>query len=145
MFSKFDKGSVAIRYFYSGGLSACILKPIYYEVKENDLTVNKKFDPAQHHTTWDIQGKAPFSEGVSETTITPGIHAEIGFSFEYSKTSKVINALECGARGDIFLNEIQIMAIENNNYYFATLFLSYRFGRLFSPRIKDTSNKLYTE
>ena len=36
MFRKIDRGGIAIRYFYTGGLSIGLLKPIYYIVQYNE-------------------------------------------------------------------------------------------------------------
>lgn len=142
IFSKEDKGSIAIRYFYNIGLSAGILKPIYYEVLYYNISTNKpifkneKFDVANHHNTYDIYGKAPFTEGLSESTITPGLHLKMGFNFEYSKTPRVLNAIECGVVLDAFLKQMEIMATHDKDRFYLTLFVTYRFGKLFSPRVK---------
>lgn len=143
IFSKFDKGSISIRYILSGGLSTGILKPIYYEVlypveaTNRHYVVNEKFDPLKHHNTYAIYGKAPFSEGLNETKIIPGIYIRFAFNFEYAKVPRMINALEAGFISEAYYKKVPIMATDETSRYFLTLFVSYRFGKLFSPRIKE--------
>ncbi|MCD6347351.1 MAG: hypothetical protein J7L96_08030, partial [Bacteroidales bacterium] len=52
IYSKYDKGGIAIRYFYSGGLSLALLKPVYYlKIIRFDMETGKiiykrsQFDP----------------------------------------------------------------------------------------------------
>jgi len=51
-------------------------------------------------------------------------------SFEYSKSDITIHAIETGVSLDLFPKEMVIMATEQNNFYFLTLFVAYRFGKV---------------
>jgi hypothetical protein len=133
IFRKNDVGGVSIRYFYSVGPTIGFLKPIYYEILYQTgvpyefYTKVEKFNTSIHQSN--IFGKASFFEGIDEISVIPGASAKLGFTFEYSRRDKIINALEIGAGIDIFPKEIPIMATEANQFFFLNLFVGYRFGK----------------
>ena len=143
LYSKFDKGGVAIKYFYSGGFSLGILKPIYYDIivgkttignKQYINTIPQKFNYSIH-TSSDIYGRtAFFNKGMDEIELIPGIHTKFGLSIDYSKNDRLINAIEVGASIDAYLKEVPIMATEKNNQIFVALFISYRFGKVYTKK-----------
>jgi hypothetical protein len=147
LFKKADLGGVAIRYFISVGPVLALYKPIYYKVlyftsvNEPPTIKVQKFDPLSITSPGDIYSKANFSKGLDETKVVPGGYAKGGFNFEYSKQDKIIHAIEVGAQINIFAKEIPIMATEDNNSIFFSLFVCYRFGMIINPLDPD-SNKL---
>jgi len=139
IYSKFDKGGVAIKYFYGIGLTLGILKPVYYQIVDSSIVSNnerylylseKKFDEASIHQVSDIYSRASFFKGLDETKFKPGINVKLGLSFVYSNIYDALNAIEAGLIIDAFKTEIPIMATEKNNQIFVSLFVSYRFGRV---------------
>jgi len=134
MFRKVDRGGISIRRYFTVGPSLGLLKPIYYEVFKAGGGVNdyylstEKFNTATHQGN--IYGRASFFKGIDETKITPGIYGRFGLSFEYSKSDITLHAIETGVSLDLFPREMVIMATEHNNFYFLTLFVSYRFGKV---------------
>jgi hypothetical protein len=130
IFSKFDKSGIAIRYFYTGGASFALSKPYYYLVwyKLGENNYLEK-DETYNQATGAIVGRAPFSKGMDELKITPGLYARCGFSFDISRSEEVINALEIGAGIDIYPKKIMIMANDQNRWVFLSMFISYRFGK----------------
>jgi len=136
MFGKFDKGGISIKHFYTAGLSFGFLKPVYYEILEpvpGELTFiirTDKFDIAANHSIYDIYSKSSFLKGFDEISLTPGLYAKVGISFEYSNSNEFTQALEAGLAIDAYFDKIVIMAYENDNYIFLSLFLSYRFGKI---------------
>jgi len=149
LFKKADLGGIAIRYFYSAGPVLAIYKPIYYRVlhllappnapNEYELK-EEKFD-VSIASPLDIYSKAPFSRGLGEIKVMPGIYSKFGFNFEYSKEDKIIHAVEIGAQINAFPEKIPIMSVSNNKFVFFSLFLSYRFGVILDP-LDPESNKL---
>jgi hypothetical protein len=140
LFGKFDKGGIAIRYFYNLGPSLTMLKPIYYDIIDSiyynistgDLymaTSKKKFNTSVHQVS-DIKSKSSFFDGISETKFVPGLYLELGLSIEYSNDDTRIRALEAGVNINAFSKSIQIMATDKNNWIIISLFLSYRFGKI---------------
>ncbi len=144
IFKKADIGGVAIRYFYSGGPTFAIYKPIYYRIlhqvssSEFEL-VDEKLNVAVDGPG-DIYSKASFTKGLGETKLLPGIFAKGGFNFEYSKQDKIIHAIEIGASLSAFPKKIPIMATEGNKAIFFSMFVSYRFGVVIDP-LKPETNK----
>ncbi len=137
LFSKADFGGVAIRYFYSGGPVISVYKPIYYKVlyPVSDYRWElreEKFEESIHQPL-DIYSKAPFTKGLKEIKVLPGLYVKGGFNFEYSKEDKVIHAIELGAQINAFPKTIPIMASPDNKAIFFSLFASYRFGIIVDP------------
>lgn len=126
LFRKFDKNGVAIRFFYTGGPTLLLLKPIYYEVGVGDDVEDQKFhiDSAQY-----ILGRSSFFKGIEETKVNPGVFLKTGISFEYSKHDTRLQALELGAMGGVYLNDYQIMW-DNKTRYLFSLYISFRWGKI---------------
>lgn len=145
IFSKEDRGSIAVKYYGSVGPSLGFTKPVYYnfyiigvyngEAYIIDTRV-EKFEFVQHPQTKEIAGRAPIWKGFDEIKFYPGLHAKVGFSFEYSSVNRLINAIEVGAVFDAFAEKIPIMYTDYNNQFFLTLFVSYRFGWVVDVKYK---------
>jgi len=134
MFAKRDPGSVAIRYFYSVGASVAFLKPIYYEVlyplNDSVYGVQEEKFNADIHTSGDINGKSSFFTGFDEIKVVPGAYFKTGFNFEFSQSETVIHALEAGVMIQAYLQNLEIMAVDDNQQFYFTLFISYRIGKI---------------
>ncbi|RLD63669.1 MAG: hypothetical protein DRJ01_03190 [Bacteroidetes bacterium] len=145
LYSKLDKGGVEIRYFYTLGASVGIIKPIYYEVlylsASNTYEVKTEKFNTSIHSVFDIYERASFFKGFNEISVMPGIFSKVGGSFEFGNKDEKINAIEVGAILEIFPTDIKIMATKDNSFYFAALFVSYRFGNIFNGRIKKKNKK----
>jgi len=132
LYRKHDRTGIAVRMFYSGGLSLGFLKPIYYQIYtispigEAESYEYLKFDPAIHQNL--IGGRGPFFMGFDELGLVPGLTAKAGMSFEYSERNVVIHALEAGIGITAYPRKIPIMATEKNNFLFFNLSVGYRFG-----------------
>jgi len=125
IFSKQDKGSMAIRYFYTAGISAGIEKPVYYVIDDSVV----QYDINSHYDALQVDGKARFFKGVNEIQFVPGAHIKFGCSFEFSNNPNIINALEGSIVIDVFARPIEIMATHKNLLFFSFM-LSYRFGKV---------------
>ncbi|MCX6257088.1 MAG: hypothetical protein NTW49_04200 [Bacteroidia bacterium] len=145
IFSKFDKGGIAIKYYYTIGPVIGILKPKYYEVNyvrpvidsmvvENFQTYY--YDYYINHENADIIGNASFLEGIDKTKFKLGVYVKFGFCFEYGKKDNVLNAIETGVSIDAFPDKIPIMMTDENYRIFPSFFISYRFGRIFDPTLR---------
>jgi hypothetical protein len=144
LYKKADLGGIAIRYFYSAGPVLAIYKPIYYRVlypvSVNEFIIKEEKFSSSIALPQDIYGRAPFTKGLNEIKVMPGLYAKGGFNFEYSKEDKVIHAIEIGAQVNAFPKEIPIMATNTNKTVFFSLFVSYRFGVILDP-LDPESNK----
>ncbi|MDD5695052.1 MAG: hypothetical protein PHD61_07080 [Bacteroidales bacterium] len=133
-------GGIELRYFYIGGVSVGMAKPVYLNIinlvsissyyYEYKLTT-EKYDPDEHFTD-NIYGRASFVKGFNELKVYPGIYGKVGFSFDFGAYSTSIKNLELGAIIDVFPNPIPVMAYNDKEYYFLTLFLSVSFGKRYN-------------
>ena len=141
-FRKMDKGGIAVRYFYSGGPSLGILKPIYYEYYKSTTDgyekVIDKFPEDELPSA--VVGRASLLRGFDELGFVPGVTAKVGVSFEFSKYDEVVHALESGAAIDLYYKKIPIMTGNTNNFVFLTLYISYRFGKVIDAKGKSSTN-----
>ena len=155
IFSKEDKGSIAVRYYYAFGPSLGITKPIYYDFniwgRVGDTyiiteTREEKYDFTQNTPLlWEIAGKAPFWKGFDEITLYPGLHAKFGMSFEYGSLNSLINAIDAGIIAEVFNKKIPIMYTSDNKQFFITLYVSYRFGWIVDTRMRGLSEPEITQ
>ena len=149
LYKKADLGGVAIRFFYSGGPTFALYKPIYYKIlhaiSANEYNIiEEKFIAGPFGTQpTDIYSKSSFFKGLNEIKFLPGLFAKTGFNFEYSKLDKVIHAVEVGASLSAFPRKIPIMATSSNKAVFFSLFVSYRFGVVIDPLNPETNKISY--
>jgi hypothetical protein len=145
IYKKADLGGIAIRYFYSGGPVMAIYKPVYYRVfylvSSTEYEIREEKFDGSLAASQDIYSKAPFTRGLDEIKVMPGLYGKGGFNFEYSKEDKIIHAIEVGAQINAFPKKIPIMANTRNKAVFFSLFVSYRFGVILDP-LNPESNKL---
>lgn len=147
LFTKEDKGSVEVRLVYFGGISLNMLKPIYYEVRRTgDIYETIKFNKSL--TVYDIIGKASFFKGITETDFVPGAYTRLAVSFEHGKLDSQIRAVEAGVSVYGYLKPLEIMISGQTTQFFVSIFVNYRFGKVFhgaqfkNLNEKDTKNIL---
>lgn len=142
IFSKADVGSIAIRVMASGGASLGILKPYYYEkinitgAGPDEYTITTEKFSENIHSALDIYQRAPFFTGFNQLSVVPGAYLKTAVSFEYSRISQILHIVEGGAMLEAFPKKIPIMALTNNNQFFLSVYVSYRFGRIIDPRLR---------
>ena len=96
-----------------------------YEIK------TERFDPSSQ--SWDdIYGRAPFTVGLTEITLHPGIYLKTGLNFEFGTQSTKIKALEVGGAIDIAPTGLSIMSNNTNQIFFPTFYLTFSFGKRFN-------------
>jgi hypothetical protein len=133
-------GGVELRYFYMGGASLGFAKPVYLTIInlisisqyyfEYELT-DEKYNPEEHFRD-NIYGRASFTKGFNEIRLYPGLYGKMGFNFDFGTYSSSIKALEIGAVIDVFPNPIPVMAYNDKEYYFLTIYLSVSFGKRYN-------------
>ncbi|PLW98332.1 MAG: hypothetical protein C0591_04665 [Marinilabiliales bacterium] len=133
-------GGVELRWMYGGGFSLGIAKPYYlyvlyfYETGNGYFAYDiktERFDASSQ--SWDdIYGRAPFTVGLTEITLHPGIYLKTGLNFEFGVQSTKIKALEIGAAIDISPMGLSIMANNNNQIFFPTGYLTFSFGKRYN-------------
>jgi len=124
-------GGVELRYFYYGGVSLGILKPVYLyilnETNTQSITV-EKYDPNKDNYD-NIYGKAPFFTGFTKINFDPGLYFKTGLNIEYGSYDKILKAIEIGAAVDAYLKPVPLMAFNPSKNIFTSLFLSFHFGK----------------
>lgn len=126
-------GGVELRYFYMGGLSLAITKPIYVKVVKYDsgdttfYYEDEKYDPDKHDIT-SIFSKSSFFKGFDGLKFYPGVYFKTGLNFEFSSGSKTLQCLEFGICADLFYKNVPILAFRNDQFLFTNLYLSLHFG-----------------
>ena len=155
IFRKHDLGGIAVRYFYNFGPSVVLLKPIYYNVGTWVPIPNSPYSywephpqPEKFHNGWEssnirVSGRASFFKGFNELGVLPGAFAKFGFNFDFSRQDRNVHALETGIIAEGFIKKVEIMdftyehpkpqKVAQNQQFFLTLFVSYRFGRIVDP------------
>ena len=147
VFSKFDKNAIAIRYFYSGGVSLAFCKPYYYRVyyvSPDAKDFEEKLQTFDEITNGSIGSRADFSTGINKTKIYPGLNVKGGIAFEFGKEETIVNAIEVGIAVDAYIHKISIMYNDFNQRAFFSMFVAYRFGRLIDSS-KPKEKKKYAD
>jgi len=99
--------------------------PYEYEI------TTERYDENSHFYE-NIYGRAPFTKGFDKLKFYPGIYARAGLSFEFGPYKSKSNTMEFGSVLEIFPKGIPIMAFENAENIFFTLFISYTFGKRYN-------------
>ena len=139
LFQKRDLGGISIRRFFTFGASVAFLKPVYFEYWDPN-TEKPYYDTFLRHGYF--AGRAPFTMGFGEISLSPGINGKFGFTFEYSKIDEIFRALEAGICIDAYLLPIKIMDTPSEKMFFLlpgehfipTLYISYRFGKVIDTK-----------
>lgn len=134
IFSKAERSGVEVRFNYTAGLSLGLAKPVYLNILyptafegEYEVIV-EKYDPERHYVD-NIYGRAPFTEGISETRIYPGGYAKVGVSFDYGTMHDDVKSIETGITLDAYGKKVPIMAETNNNQFFFNFYINILYGR----------------
>lgn len=132
LFEKADNKAVEIRYSYSIGPVVAFAKPYYLQVyrtsgaKETDLM---RFDSENFSSDSRVVGRAPYSYGINEMKMYPGVSAKFNLSFEYAPYTNLIRAIETGISLDYFPKALPIMARNSAENVIASLHVGFVFGR----------------
>lgn len=133
---KGDKGGVETGFSLFGGVTLGLVKPVYLTIFyfDDQFGIREKterYDPDAHYPD-NISGRAPFTKGLNEISLSPGAYGAFAFSFEFGKAQKNLRMIETGVAADIFARSIPMMAFNPNRQLFVTLFISIRYGKLWN-------------
>lgn len=134
IYRKEIKNAIEVRYHLMGGPVLGFAKPIYLEILKPTsspyeyLTIEEKYDPEKHFIQ-NIYGKAPFSRGLEQTKIHPGLFVKAAMSFDYGSRNEAVKALETGIVADFFPGPIPIMAFHKSKNIFVNLYIAFNFGK----------------
>ena len=128
---------VAVGYSYALGPVLGLLKPYYIDYLSAEKPIKKdnyiKYTPETAIQFLDIakiDGAAPFSEGLKEIKIQPGVHAKLGLHFDWGAYDEYVRALEVGVSGNFFFKKMPIL-VENaqNRPFFINLYANLQLGK----------------
>lgn len=130
-------GGVELRWLYEGGLSVSFEKPYYYFVINvqqgsggvlTESIETLRFD--ENAFSWDdIYGRAPFTRGINEISVKPGVYVKSGFNFEFGYVKTSIKAFETGVAVEYYPQGVSILADDSNQPLFVTFYLAFSFGK----------------
>ncbi len=142
---KAKRKGVAVGLSYSAGPTVGLLKPYYLELKyfdednANELVVRtEKFSENNADVFLDVTrivGGAPFSQGLGEISIRPGLHGKAAVHLDWGAFDEFVKAVEAGIMLDAFFGEVPIMVeskrVENseNRSIFFNLYLNLQLGK----------------
>lgn len=139
IFGKPYWGGVETRWTYEVGASLAFMKPYYYYVVvyesygDNDYIEKEMDQTFDTHDQWiAIIGRSAFGKGITETRLSPGIHASTGISFDFAKTRTRVRALNVDVIAEYYPLGVTIMDGQRNPWFYLTLMLSYNWGERFN-------------
>jgi hypothetical protein len=128
-------GGIELRALYMGGVSLAFAKPVYLVFWDPTYTYRfeAKYNPDNYfHNAEYIFGRAPYTNGIWETRIYPGVYAKAGLNFEFGTLNSKIKALEAGGVFEYFPIAIPIMAYNPTQNFFLTLYLNFSLGKRYN-------------
>lgn len=137
---KSKKKGIAVGWAYMVGPSIALLKPYYItynpivdngpndyiEIKYSEETAEQFLDYSRIH------GGTPFTKGILETKIIPGIQGKLATHFAIGAFDKFVKAIEAGIMIDLYTQKIPIMVETTNvrnNPYFLNLYVNLQIGK----------------
>jgi hypothetical protein len=135
LYQKGDQKSIEVRYAYSIGPVLAFAKPYYVQIYKNStvgstLPLNERFDSENFSPDSSrIVGRAPFTQGLAELKVYPGVSGRFNLSFEYAPYTNMIRAIETGISLDYFPHALPIMARNPAENFVLTFHVGFVFGR----------------
>jgi hypothetical protein len=120
------------------GLSIGMVKPYYIKYnysssRDNPIIKEEPYDPVRHSNLNRIAGRAGFMNGLEDSEFTPGFHLKGGFTFYFGNIERRLTGIEVGTMMEGFFtsgdnliepNRIRLLASDNNNWLFTSLYLN---------------------
>jgi hypothetical protein len=135
LYGKADNKAVEVRYSYSFGPVFAFAKPYYVNVYKNrgaggsTQSTFIKFDTENFYKdSGVVVGRAPFSKGLDEIKIYPGLSGKLNLSFEYAPYTNLIRAVETGICLDYFPKALPLMARNPSENLVLTIYVGFVFG-----------------
>lgn len=133
---KGNKNGVEVNGIYYGGVSFGLVKPYYLDLMSdtgdpnNRETVKYSEDNRDDFLNRDlIYGAGGFTKGWNEVKLNPGLHAKVGFRFDWARFNDVISAIEVGANAEYYTKKVQIMVDEEGKSFFFNAYIGIQLGK----------------
>ena len=139
IFGKPYWGGIETMWTYEFGASLALMKPYYYYVAVYESTENGNYQEVieeqtfGNHEQWlGIFGRSAFTKGLTETKLSPGVHASMGLCFEIGKQRTRLQAINVKVIAEGFPLGAPIMDGQRNKWVYVTFHLSYNWGSRFN-------------
>lgn len=133
---KAEKSGFEVNFNYAVGPSLGLVKPYYLEILKNQdgslYLSSEKYSEENASYFIDatsIYGYSGFTKGLSEIKVIPGAFGKAGLNFDWATFDDYVKSVELGIGGELYLDDIPMMILENNKPYFVYLYLSLQLGR----------------
>jgi len=127
-------GGVELRWMNLFGFNLGIGKPIYlYVVDENNegVIALERYDPVKHHIGI-IYGRGPYTKGLNELEIYPGISYKTALNVEFGSIPEKTRSIEAGIIFNGYLRPYNIMAFSEPRYFDMSVYVSFNFGKRYN-------------
>lgn len=140
---KAKERGVAVGYSYEVGPTLGFLKPYYLEIDTNEPGTGG--NPREVRHTGEntelflnqdrIFGAAPWTVGLDEIGLRPGVHAKFATHFGFGAFDETAKSLELGIMADFFIGDTDIMIESDltpgvsNSPLYLSLFLNFQIGK----------------
>jgi hypothetical protein len=134
---KGKRHGVQLFFKYAGGFTLGILKPYFLRVVPPPLTsfteddiVDIGYIEGVDNSFLDVNrivGAAGFKRGWKLKAM-PGLHAEIGMSFDWAKNEGLIKALDIGVATDFYFKKVPEM-VQNNRFIYPSVYAGFMLGK----------------
>jgi hypothetical protein len=128
-------GGVEVRYLLMGGATIAFAKPVYLYFWDESYAIIKeeKYNPDNYyHSSEYIYGRAPFTRGLGELRVYPGVMGKGALNFEFGNENAKIKALEAGVVLEAFPIAIPIMAFNPSQNLFFTFYINFHLGKRYN-------------
>lgn len=133
---KGNKNGVEVNGIYYGGVSFGLEKPYYLDMMSdsydpNDRNTVKYTDENRDEflNADQIYGAGGFSKGWDEVKLNPGVHAKLGFRFDWARFNDVISALEVGINAEYYTRKVVIMVDDAGKSFFFNAYVGIQLGK----------------
>lgn len=134
LYDKEVRRGVRVSYYFMGGPTIALLKPIFLEVDPNitdrsNVPITAQATSTIFNSDTTILSRSPMLEGIEKTKLRLGIHIKYALNFEYSGDDSMIRSLETGVTLDLFARRIPIMAQTYNDQFYLGYYIAFQFGK----------------
>lgn len=124
LFKKAPQQGVQISAIYGAGPTLGVIAPYY--VLYNGSYV--PYDSERHQNPNSIQGSGKLFQGLGESSLTVGLNAKAGMSFEFGAFKNNVAGVEVGIAAEAFPNEVILVPTQKNRAIFSSLYISLFWG-----------------
>lgn len=128
--------SIALSLQYSGGLSLGMIKPYFLDLMYRDdmgrITVRTESynntNAARFLDPGSIEGPGGFQYGWNDLSLSPGLFAKASLWIDWGEWNELSKSIEIGGSLDVFSQRVPLLVFQENQRWFANLFINVYFG-----------------